>query len=147
MKIETFAGDDEKQVLRFLSEANLPTGDLTSDKLKDFLVAKREDGSIVGAIGIEACQDLGLLRSLVVHPSHRERGFGKALTSEIEKYALKKEIGALFLLTTTAVDFFPRLGYQVIPRESVPESIAKTEEFKNICPASAVCYYKNLKMG
>jgi amino-acid N-acetyltransferase len=144
MKIEIFAVNEEEEVLRLLSETELPTEDITIDKLKNFLIAKREDGSVVGAIGIEAYQDVGLLRSLVVHPSYRDRGFGKLLTNEIEKYAQTKGIKALFLLTTTAIDFFPMLGYQLIQKTSVPETIAETEEFKNVCPASAVCYLKNL---
>jgi len=144
MKIETFAVHDEEDILRLLSEAELPTEDLTVDKLKNFLVARREDGSIVGAIGIEAYQDVGLLRSLVVHPHHRGNGLGKLLTNEIEKYAQEKGINTLYLLTTTAIDFFPRLGYQVTQRLSAPERIAGTEEFKNVCPSSAVCFYKSL---
>jgi len=30
------------------------------------------------------------------------------------------------------------------PKDMVPESIMKTEEFKNICPVSAVCLSKVL---
>ncbi|MCJ7641717.1 MAG: GNAT family N-acetyltransferase, partial [Desulfobacterales bacterium] len=90
-------------------------------------------------------QDVGLLRSLVVRPSYRGKGLGKRLTHELESIAQQKSIKTLFLLTTTATEFFPKLGYRVIQRNRAPASIAKTEEFKNICPVSAVCLFKNLE--
>ena len=99
---------------------------------------------MIGAIGVEAHGDVGLLRSLVVHPSHRGQGAGKRLTDEIESFAKRKGIKTLYLLTTTAADFFTHLGYRVIQRAQVPASIAGTEEFKTICPVSAVCLFKNL---
>jgi len=144
VKIVPFTIDDEQEVMRLLSEAELPIKDLTNEKLKSFLVARREDGSVVGAIGIETYQDVGLLRSLVVHPPYRRKGLGKLLTNELEAAAREKGIVAIYLLTMTAADFFPRLGYQVTNRAIVPESISGTEEFKNLCPESAVCLYKDL---
>lgn len=144
VKIEPYAIDDDEEILRLVSEADLPTEDLTVDKLKDFLVARREDGSVIGAIGVEAYQDVGLLRSLVIHPYHRGRGFGKLLVNGLETFARKRGIKTLYLLTTTAIDFFPKLGYRQTQRSTVPEPIARTEEFKNVCPTSAVCFYKEL---
>jgi amino-acid N-acetyltransferase len=144
IKIEAFTKEDEKEISKLLSQAGLPTEDLTLDKLKNFLVARQEEGSLIGAIGVEAHGDVGLLRSLVVHPSHRGQGIGKRLTDELESFAKRKGIKTLYLLTTTAGDFFANLGYRVIQRARVPALIAGTEEFKNICPVSAVCLFKNL---
>jgi amino-acid N-acetyltransferase len=145
IKIEVFRRKDERGVFRLLSQAELPVKDLADDKFKNFLIARAKDGSVVGAIGVETYQDVGLLRSLVVHPSHREKGLGKQLVYELEPFAKSKGIKTVFLLTITAADFFKKLGYEVIQRTHVPESISKTEEFKNICPVSAVCLFKNLK--
>jgi len=127
-----------------LSRAILPVQDLTLEKLEHFLVAKTRDGSVIGTIGVELYQDVGLLRSLVVHPSYQGKGLGKRLTREVELFAQQKSVKTLLLLTTTAAEFFPKLGYQVIQRDRAPMSIAKTEEFKNICPVSAVCFFKSL---
>jgi amino-acid N-acetyltransferase len=44
----------------------------------------------------------------------------------------------------TAADFFSKIGYEVTQRDKVPESIGNTEEFKNVCPVSAVCLFKVL---
>jgi len=145
IKIKGFTQGDENEIVKLLSHAKLPAQDLTLEKLKHFLVAKAKNGSVMGTIGVELHQDVGLLRSLVVHPSYRGKGLGKRLTREVESIAQQKSIKTLFLLTTTATEFFPKLGYQVIQRNRAPASIAKTEEFKNICPVSAVCLLKNLE--
>jgi len=145
MKIEVFKRDDEKEVLRLLSQAELSVKDLTNDKFKNFLITRGKDGSVIGAIGVEPYQDVGLLRSLVVHLSYRGSGLGKQLVYELESFARRRGIKTIFLLTITAGDFFRKLGYEVTHRAYVPTSITETEEFKSICPVSAVCLFKNLK--
>ena len=145
IKIERFVQGDEKEIVKLLSQARLPAQDLTLEKLEHFLVAKAKDGSVIGAVGVELYQDVGLLRSLVVHPAYQGKGLGKWLTREVESIAQQRSIKTLFVLTTTATEFFPKLGYQVIQRDRAPASIAKTEEFKSICPVSAVCLFKNLE--
>ncbi len=147
INIKPFVIDDEKEVLKLLSEAELPTEDLTAEKLQAFLVARRQDDTVIGAVGIEVCQDVGLLRSLVVHPHHRKDGLGKLLTNELESFAQEKGLKALYLLTTTAADFFLGLEYQVTLRDTVPKAIADTEEFKGICPSSSVCLYKEITVA
>ena len=144
IKIEVYARGDEEGIKKLLSQARLPTEDLTSDMLKNFLVARREDGSVIGAIGVEAYQDMGLLRSLVIDPSCRGKGLGKQLVDELQSFAQGKRIKTLFLLTTGAADFFKKLGYRVTRRDLVPPSVAETEEFRNICPESAICLFKDL---
>ena len=145
VKLEAYARGDEVEILKLLSEAGLPTEDLTLDKLKNFLVARREDGSVIGTIGVEAYQDIGLLRSLVIDPSYRGKGLGKQLVDELQSFAQGKRIKSLYLLTTDAADFFKKLGYEVIQRTLVPVPLTETEEFKNICPVSATCLFKNLQ--
>jgi len=86
-----------------------------------------------------------LLRSLVVHPNHQAEGLGRFLTNELESFARKRGVKALYLLTTTAADFFLKLGYQFAQKATVPDPIKSTEEFKSICPELAVCLYKYLE--
>jgi amino-acid N-acetyltransferase len=142
--IKQFVPGDKAAVLQLLADAELPIEDLSSDKLKHFLVARANNGSVIGVIGLESFHEVGLLRSLVVHPSWRGRGLGLELTRHLEAYASEMGIKTLFLLTLTAVEFFPKLGYQVVQRAEVPEIIATTEEFRDVCPASAVCLSKPL---
>lgn len=144
IKIENFSANDKKKVLDLLKGAELPVADLTDAKMKNFMVAKGDDGSIIGVVGIEMYRDSGLLRSLAVHPAHRGTGIGRLLTRKIESFARHNGISALYLLTMTAADFFAKIGYRVTQRDNLPAPIRKTEEFKNLCPVSAKCLSKVL---
>jgi len=48
------------------------------------------------------------------------------------------------LLTTTAEKFFGTLGFTVVDRSKLPETIRKTNEFLNLCPTSAVCMTRRI---
>ena len=50
----------------------------------------------------------------------------------------------LHLLTTTAGDFFRKLGYRDCPRDEAPERVASSREFAALCPASADYLVKRL---
>lgn len=117
--------------------------DLTAAHLKDFLVAERS-GSVTGAVGLEPYGSSGLLRSLVVSPAIRGHGSGTRLVDALETRARELGITELWLLTTTAADFFARLGYAPAERDRAPEAIKDTAEFKSLCPSSAVCMVKTL---
>jgi amino-acid N-acetyltransferase len=144
INIEGFSKYDKKKVLDLLKKAELPTDDLTNEKMKNFMIARGKDGSIIGVVGVERYQESGLLRSLVVHPAYRGTGLGSLLTRKIESFALHNGVKTLYLLTMTSAYFFQRIGYEVTQRDNVPESIRKTEEFNNVCPVSAVCLFKVL---
>jgi hypothetical protein len=50
----------ESAVLKLLADAELPVEDLSPGKLKHFLVARTNDGSLVGAVGLEPFAEVGL---------------------------------------------------------------------------------------
>ena len=51
--IAAFSSSDKKRILDLLSDAELPVEDLTYEKLKNFLIAKDNDRSVLGVVGIE----------------------------------------------------------------------------------------------
>jgi amino-acid N-acetyltransferase len=134
-------------VLDLLYRAELPVEDLTDENMKNFMVARGENNDIIGVAGVEIYQENGLLRSLAVDPAYREKGLGTLLTRKIESFSWRKGIKTLYLLTITAADFFPKLGYEMILRNRVPEPIQNTAEFKGLCPVSAVCFTKVLDIA
>lgn len=97
---------------------------------------------MIAVIGLEVLRPLALLRSLAIDPLFRNRGLGSQLTQQAEKYAGSLKIQALYLLTTTAEGFFAKRGYKKVLREAVPDQIQSTAEFRNLCPATAVCMVK-----
>ncbi len=140
IKITFAEPKDEKYIKKLLSEASLPYNDI-SKHINDFLLASIDD-EIVGVIGIEIIGYFGLLRSLAVTPSEQGKGIGKLLCERMIAYASLKGVRELYLLTINAESFFESLGFKKIARDNVSEEIKSTEEFKNICPVSAVCMLK-----
>jgi amino-acid N-acetyltransferase len=139
-----FEHQDEPAILHLLEHSDLPVSDLWLEKLKHFLVAQDERGTIVGAVGLEPYHEVGLLRSLVVEPRWRGNNIGRDLTSALEAYSRDLGLKKLYLLTTTAERFFVKQGYEVIERTNLPDSITSTLEFRSICPVSAVCLTKDI---
>lgn len=134
---------DFGEILALLNAASLPTQDLGNARPVHFWVAER-NGRIEGAGGLEQYGDAALLRSLVVEPASRGTGLGVALVATLEHAASAMGISRLVLLTRTARPFFERRGYSVIPRESAPDAVRTSAEFRVFCPAPAVCMTKLL---
>jgi len=127
----------------FISECGLHIEDLTPEKLRHFIVA-RKGSKIVGTVGIEPAGSDALLRSLAVSESIRRQGLGTQLTESIEKYARDREVRHLYVLTRTAESFFSSVGYKKSDRAAAPAGIQDTEEFRTLCPDTAVCMQKKL---
>jgi len=136
------SAEDLEAVVHLLRECGLPYHDI-GQHLSGMIVAKH-DGRLVGTIALEVYKEFGLLRSLAVAPEHRSRGLGRALYGRIVAYAHLRGVTALYLLTTTAAEYFLKLGFQVLDRAQVPTEISATEEFRNLCPSTAVCLAKKV---
>lgn len=134
MKIEPLGMNDEVEALLFGEE--LPVSDLRSSN-KTQLFEVHAGTRLIGIVGVEVHETVGLLRALVVDNSSRKVGYGQALVAKAEAWATGKGIKAIYLLTLTASEFFSRLGYEVMPRTQAPASIAGTAQFTGLCPSSA----------
>jgi amino-acid N-acetyltransferase len=140
----SFAGvEDLDAVILLLQGCGLPHVDIQRH-LSGLIIAKQGD-RLVGTVALEPYAGTALLRSLAVIESHRNRGLGSELLSRIVAHARTKRIEDLFLLTTTAQDFFLKHGFEVVPRNEVPDEIAGTEEFRSLCPSTAACMRKRLR--
>jgi len=126
---------DLPAVERLLTANSLPLEGVR-EALKDFVVAE-SGGDIVGVAGLEICGDDALLRSVAVSPDGRGKGVGRALVTRTIADADARGIRALYLLTTTAEDYFPSFGFAKIARENVPAGVRATTEFTTTCSASA----------
>ena len=135
---------DFDEVIALLDAAALPVEDLKQSSMAHFLVARDGSGKVIGAIGVERYGRAALLRSLVVAPGCRNRDLGTRLVAEREARCRLSGVADLFLLTTTARDFFARQGYRAIGREAVPGALHVATEFSRLCPGSAVCMTKSL---
>ena len=126
-----------------LTKANLPVEGVK--KAIGLFVVAENNGKVVGVAGVERCGDFGLLRSVAVDPAVRNRGVGTAMTEWLIADSEASGIRALYLLTTTAEDYFPSFGFEKMARDSVPAEIKESSEFKDICPSSATVMYRDLQ--
>ena len=133
---------DSDAATAFIAASGLPTADLSTSS--PYLWIARTGQVVSGTVGLEVHGDAGLLRSLAVAPASRGRGLGTLLVDRVEQEARGLGLAELVLLTETADDFFSALGYRVVARESVPEAIRRSAEFRALCPASATCMRKAL---
>lgn len=140
--VEPLERTEVPQILALLEEADLPVAGV-EDHVESFLVA-REDHGLLGCVGLEIYGDVGLLRSLVVRPITRGGGVGKLLIEALFETARERKLTALYLLTTSAAEYFPRFGFDVIAREDADSRLFASEEFRGACPESAVCMLRRL---
>jgi amino-acid N-acetyltransferase len=132
---------DFETITGWLAAARLPVADLSIDDIQHFLLADSDD-DLVGTIGLEPFDDIGLLRSLVVVPHSQGSGAGRRLVAALEAEAARRGMRELWLLTTDADAYFTNLGYEVVPRDDAPECIRQTTEFSKLCPADAIVMRK-----
>ena len=144
--LNVFRGPSLAQVRQLAAAADLPTDDLGSADLAHFFGAGTPDDPR-GVVGLELLGDAALLRSLTVAAEARGAGYGRALVAAAEQHAAGLGVRSVYLLTTTAADFFARLGYHRVERDSAPAAVQGTREFAALCPASATFMVKQLGAG
>ena len=140
--IEPARPDDLVAVMALLAELHLPADGLR-DHPPTTLVA-REDDRIVGSAAIEMYADGALLRSVAVAPACQGRGLGRRLALAAIQRAHESGAAAIYLLTTTAERYFPKLGFAPITRDEVPATVQRSIEFTSACPSSAIVMRKRL---
>jgi amino-acid N-acetyltransferase len=135
---------DFARIAALLGANDLPTADL-EDSQPEFLIA--EDGAeLIGVGGLQRFGSTALLRSVAVIQEKRGSGLGGELLRHLEHHAAERGVEQLILLTETARDFFARHGYQTVERADMPPEIQATSEFRSLCPASATCMAKSLRV-
>jgi amino-acid N-acetyltransferase len=114
--------------IRRWSEAGvlLPlAGPALRSALPDFrIMTAAGDGRVILAFGALRRYPAGLgeIRSLVVADGQRGRGLGRLLIAHLLEEAGDEGIGRVFVLTRTP-RLFERLGFALVPRESLPEKV------------------------
>jgi amino-acid N-acetyltransferase len=134
--------DDLAAVLQLLRESALPVDGL-SEHLPTTLVI-RDGPRVVGSAALEIYPDGALLRSVAVSHALRGTGAGRSLTDAAIALARTRGVPALYLLTTTAEEYFPRFGFTPIARDEVPAGVQRSVEFTSACPSSATVMRKPL---
>ena len=117
-------------ILDLVETVHLPPEGIAA-AMEYFWVARAGE-RLIGAVGLEVYDDMALLRSLAVTPARQHTGLGRALTETALSYLTTRQFRAVFLLTTTAQEFFARHGFCLVARDAVPTSVQQSVEFQGV---------------
>ena len=134
---------DLESVYSLLKLVGLPIEGV-DDNFHNFFVAW-DGNQLKGCAGIEIYEEVGLIRSVAVHPSFQGRGLGRKLVETIQRFSIEKGLNEIYLLTETAEEFFAKQNYFVIPRNEADDKVKQSIEFTSLCPVSATCMVKTLR--
>jgi amino-acid N-acetyltransferase len=94
------------------------------ESVREFTVAEL-DGKIVGAGSLHVLwEDLAEIRSLAVDERYQKQGIGRGLVKAFLAEAVNLEIARVFALTYQA-PFFIKCGFNIIPKEDLPQKVWK----------------------
>jgi len=127
---------DLRGALDLLGRAELTDQDV-SEGWGHYFVVREDDGRVVGVAGLELHGEDGLLRSVAVDADYRGQGLAAALVEAVFQRASRVGLGSVYLLTTTAKDYFARRGFTDCPRDQAPAAIRESWEFRTGCPSTA----------
>jgi amino-acid N-acetyltransferase len=127
---------DLPDVLQLLALTKLPVAGI-ENHVATTLVARRQQ-RVVGCAAVEVYGNAGLLRSVAVDPEVQGQGLGQELTTAALDLARTRGVRTVFLLTTTAGEFFPRFGFRTITRAEVAPAVRRSVEFTTACPDTAL---------
>ncbi len=130
------SGGDLDAIKRLLSAALLPSGDVGGPDQR-FIVAS-QGGRVLGCAGLESHGEDGQLRSMAVRWTSRNAGLGSRLHERLLFEAVMAGVRTLYVVTTTAEDFFTRHGYRRIAARQAPPRLLASEEFAAFVPGGGV---------
>ncbi|HEX2065422.1 MAG TPA: GNAT family N-acetyltransferase [Candidatus Thermoplasmatota archaeon] len=130
--------EDLPAVRALLEEAKLPLEGF--DTAAAVWVATVQ-GSVTGAVAFERHGGLGLLRSLVVAPSHRGCGVGGRLLVRAVRAMQAAGLSDAYALTTTIAPWLAREGWSELPQAKLPAALSASAELQGACPASAKAFH------
>ncbi len=142
LSIRRANAQDWPAVAALLARNKLPR-DGAEAHIDDFFVATL-DGGIIGIAGTEMRGSVALLRSVSIDAAHQNGGLGSRLVRHVLADAAARGVQDIYLLTTGAADYFPRLGFAVARREDVPTALLASAEFQGACPCSAKLMHRRL---
>ncbi|GAB4188770.1 MAG: hypothetical protein OHK0022_00840 [Roseiflexaceae bacterium] len=141
--IEPAGATDAPLIAGLLEQNGLPLVGL-DEHLAAALVARRA-GELVGCVALELYGQQALLRSLAVVAALRGQGLGQRLTEAALAEARARGVRTAYLLTETAVAFFPRFGFRPVARAELPPALHASAELRGACPDSAVAFVADIQ--
>jgi N-acetylglutamate synthase-like GNAT family acetyltransferase/protein-tyrosine-phosphatase len=129
------SGGDLDAITRLLVGSLLPSRDVGGTNQR-FIVAS-ENGRLIGCAGLQVAGQDGLVRSMAVHWTRRNAGLGSRLHQRLLFEAMLAGVRTLFVVTTTAEDFFAGHGFRKVAADAVPPALRASDEFTAFVPGGS----------
>jgi amino-acid N-acetyltransferase len=136
LRAEPARPHDLRGALDLLGRSELTEQDV-AERWGHYFVVREDDGRVVGVAGLEVHGVDGLLRSVAVDAAYRGQGIAASLVEAAMERARQVRLRAVYLLTTTARDYFARRAFADCPREQAPAGIRESWEYRSGCPSTA----------
>jgi amino-acid N-acetyltransferase len=120
---------------RLLVGSLLPSRDVGGPRQR-FIVAS-ENARLIGCAGLQVAGQDGLVRSMAVHWTRRNAGLGSRLHQRLLFEAVLAGVRTLYVVTTTAEDFFAGHGFRKVAAHAVPPELQASEEFTAFVPGGS----------
>lgn len=89
-------------------------------------------------------QDWEQVRDLLLAAALPLDGARECLANFLLALAAERGVDSVSLLTTTAETFFPRFGFEAVPRDVLPRALQSSAEFRGACPDSAIAMIRRI---
>jgi N-acetylglutamate synthase-like GNAT family acetyltransferase/protein-tyrosine-phosphatase len=129
------SGGDLDAIKRLLVGSLLPSRDVGGARQR-FIVAS-ENGRLIGCAGLQLAGPDGLVRSMAVHWTRRNAGLGSRLHQRLLFEAQLTGVRTLYVVTSTAEDFFAGHGFKKVAAGAVPPELQASEEFTAFVPGGS----------
>jgi GNAT superfamily N-acetyltransferase len=75
------------------------------------------DGHLIGAMGVQAVDDIDLIRHAYVRPDIQRRGVGGALLQHLRSISTRRMLVGTWAAADWAIRFYRRHGFELVPPE------------------------------
>jgi N-acetylglutamate synthase-like GNAT family acetyltransferase/protein-tyrosine-phosphatase len=139
------SGGDLDAIKRLLVGSLLPSRDVGRAHQR-FIVAA-ENGRLIGCAGLQLAGQDGLVRSMAVHWTRRNAGLGSRLHQRLLFEAVLTGVRTLYVVTSTAEDFFAGHGFRKVAATAVPAALQASEEFTAFVPGGSTVMSRAVASG
>lgn len=129
------SGGDLGAIKQLLAGSLLPSRDVGGAHQR--FIAASEGGRLIGCAGLQVAGQDGLVRSMAVHWTRRNAGLGSRLHERLLFEAVLAGVRTLYVVTSTAEDFFAGHGFRKIAPQAVPPELQASEEFTAFVPGGS----------
>ncbi|GAE31290.1 hypothetical protein [Halalkalibacter hemicellulosilyticus] len=121
--------EDLLKVQRLVAKAGLRDEGI-EHIIEHFLIVENDAEQLIGTVGIEMYEEVGLLRSLVLQSPEWDAKLSLEFLQLTLKYAEEQKLKAVYLCAKATSALFHQLGFREVVKERIPKEIQESAHFK-----------------